>query len=179
MVSRRANREPDVPVTGTEFEQRGPGRPRDASVEQAILGTTIELIIEGGLDAATIHAVTQRSGVARATIYLRWPNRAALLRAALRQAIGRPPYALSGNIEADLRQGAQQVRAILSEPLFVAMLPVLIPKFIRGGDDENALPYDTLFPGRVKIADQYREHAAAQGWRSANLVRQVAASSAR
>jgi AcrR family transcriptional regulator len=147
-------------------EHRHPGRPRSATAEEAILRATIELIAEGGLGAATIQAVSDRSGVARATIYLRWPSRERLLEAAMRHAIGREPYALSGDIEEDIRRGLRQALAVFSEPLFVAVLPVLIAAFIRGGAAPEGLSFDMLFPGRRRLADEYREHAAEQGWRT-------------
>jgi AcrR family transcriptional regulator len=147
-------------------EHRHPGRPRSATAEEAILRATVELVVEGGLDAATIHAVAERSGVARATIYLRWPGRDALIRAAFRHAIGREPYELSGDIEEDLRRGMRQVTGIFSEPLFIAILPVLIPALIRAGTAPEGISFDVLFPNRRRFADEYREHAAEQGWRT-------------
>jgi AcrR family transcriptional regulator len=67
-----------------------------------------------GAEATTIQAVADRAGVARATIYLRWPGRHALITAAIRHAIGRSPYRLTGDLETDIAFGGEQTRAILS-----------------------------------------------------------------
>ena len=149
-----------------ELEHRLPGRPRSATAEEAILRATVELIAEGGLSAATIQAVSDRSGVARATIYLRWAGHEALIEAALRHAIGREPYELSGNIQADLHRGGRQALAILTEPLFVKVLPALIPAFLRIDNGPDGPFFHLLFPNRLRLADEYRRLAAEQGWRT-------------
>lgn len=55
------------------------GRPRSAEAQRAVLAAARELFEVGGYAAATIEAVAARSGVAKTTIYRRWPNRASLL----------------------------------------------------------------------------------------------------
>lgn len=142
------------------------GRPRSAAAEEAILRATIELLSEKGIDATTIHAVARRSGVARATIYLRWRGREELIAAALRHAIGREPVALTGDLEADIRQGAKQAQAVLSEPLLIAVLPILVRGWLTGTPLGGVVSYDALFPTVSRFGDAYRRHAAEQGFRS-------------
>lgn len=146
---------------------RNPGRPRDRGTDEAILRSTVELLAEGGLEATTIRAVSERSGAARASIYLRWPNRDALIAAALRHAIGRPPHPLTGDIATDLRAGAEQARAIFSEPLFAALMPALIRELIASPDEHRDIwaDYHTLFPNRAEVGEEYRQFGAAQGFR--------------
>lgn len=63
---------------------RRPGRgPRQA---QEIYRATLELLGEGGYDALTVEAVAARSGVNKTTIYRWWPDKDALLGAALVQS---------------------------------------------------------------------------------------------
>lgn len=63
------------------------GRPRSATVERAILETTLRLIGEqGSVGALSIEAVAQQAGVGKATIYRRWPNKEALVIAAVEAA---------------------------------------------------------------------------------------------
>jgi AcrR family transcriptional regulator len=40
-----------------------------------VLAATVDLLAEGGLAAATIDAIRDRSGVSKTTIYKHWPNR--------------------------------------------------------------------------------------------------------
>jgi AcrR family transcriptional regulator len=54
------------------------GRPRSRRAEQAILNATRDILAEHGLGAMTIEEVADRAGVGKATVYRRWPNKAAL-----------------------------------------------------------------------------------------------------
>jgi AcrR family transcriptional regulator len=136
-------------------------------MDEAILQATIELLVEAGLEGTTIRAVVERSGVARATVYLRWANRDALIGAALRRAIGREPYPLSGDLETDIRRGGEQARAIYGRPEFVAILPLLIRALLTGPDDPaRPITYDRIAPNRRLFADEYRRLAAESGFRT-------------
>jgi AcrR family transcriptional regulator len=143
---------------------RSPGRPRDAAIDELVLRATIDVIAERGVDAATIQAVSERCGVARATIYLRWSGRTALILAALRWATNRPPMILSGDIATDLATGAAQAQAILSQPMFIAALPALVQAFI-GRDGSAGFTFDTLFPNRLSLVDEYARLAGQQDLR--------------
>lgn len=54
------------------------GRPRSRRAELAILKAARELLAERGLGELTIEEVADRAGVGKASIYRRWPNKAAL-----------------------------------------------------------------------------------------------------
>jgi len=135
-------------------------------VDAAILSSAIDLLATVGPSGATINAVARRSGVARASIYLRYPSRDALLDAAMRSAIGRLPYLMTGDLAADMRGGAEQARAILASPTFQQVLPMLVAHMLRPGRADEPLSFDALFPNRRLLADEYRTHAAAGGYRS-------------
>jgi AcrR family transcriptional regulator len=70
----------------TEGPSRGPGRPRDARHDQAILEATLEILQEQGYRGVTIEGVAARAGVGRPTIYRRWPSKPAIVVAALVQS---------------------------------------------------------------------------------------------
>ena len=55
------------------------GRPRSLKARRAVLEATRALIEHGGYAAATIEAISEKSGVAKTTIYRWWPNRPALV----------------------------------------------------------------------------------------------------
>lgn len=59
--------------------QRPTTDPRVERSRSAVLDAAVTLFVEGGLKAVTVDAVTERSGVAKTTIYRHWPNRDALL----------------------------------------------------------------------------------------------------
>ena len=60
------------------------GRPRDPSRELALLQATAEVLAEVGYDRLTIEAVAARARSSKATIYRRWPDKAALAVEAIR-----------------------------------------------------------------------------------------------
>ena len=142
------------------------GRPRSATVDEAILRATKELLLTRGVDGTTINAVAQRSGAARASIYLRYPGRDALLRAAIRAAIGRDPIPATGDLENDFHRAAEQARAILSSKPFQAILPKLIEGLLQPRDAPGAITYAMLAPNRQLLVDEYRALADEAGMRS-------------
>ena len=57
---------------------RGRGRPRSERARLAILAAAGELMLAGGINAASMEAIADRAGVSKATIYKWWPNRGAV-----------------------------------------------------------------------------------------------------
>ncbi|MEU4251448.1 TetR/AcrR family transcriptional regulator [Amycolatopsis sp. NPDC026612] len=68
------------------------GRPRDFGRDLAILDATLSLLTEVGYEQLSMEAVAARSGAAKTTIYRRYPDKAALVAAAVeRRAPAKPP----------------------------------------------------------------------------------------
>jgi AcrR family transcriptional regulator len=67
------------------------GRPRDARVDQAVLAAAVDLLAEAGFARLTMDQVAARSGVSKASMYLRWPNKTALVAEAIRHRSGVVP----------------------------------------------------------------------------------------
>ena len=131
------------------IDGRSPGRPRDAAIDEQVLRATLDLLVERGLESTTIQAVSDRTGIARATIYLRWPGRTALILAALRWAIDRPPMLLTADLATDMRRGAERARQVLLQETFVAALPTLMQVFLDGEGPAAGLTFDSLYPERA------------------------------
>ena len=142
---------------------RGPGRPRDPDVDDVILYATVELLAESGLQKTTVAAVASRAGVARATIYLRWPSRDKLIAAAARHALGRAPFRLSRDLAEDIRLGGQQAQQILGRPGFLAIFPEIVRALMAA---EPEMYYDDISPNRRLMAREYQELAKAAGFRA-------------
>jgi len=142
------------------------GRPRDESAEGRILGAAVEIVQDVGIDGLTVSAVIARSGVARATVYRRWPTRDALVEAVIHAVKGRPPYPMSGDIETDLRRAADQTRAIYAEPQFRAFLPMLVRDLLKADAASGVSEaFDRVAPNHRRVAEEYVEKAAAAGLR--------------
>jgi AcrR family transcriptional regulator len=62
---------------------KGPGRPRDPSVEKAILRAALRRIVSDGYSRVTIGDIAADAGVTRPTVYRRWASKQDLVVAAL------------------------------------------------------------------------------------------------
>ncbi|HKN50261.1 MAG TPA: TetR/AcrR family transcriptional regulator [Actinomycetota bacterium] len=58
---------------------RAPGRPRSAQADRAIIDAIVDLLVDRGYREVTIEAVAARAGVAKTTIYRRWPSKAEMV----------------------------------------------------------------------------------------------------
>ena len=70
------------------------GRPRDPSVDQAILRAALELFVEHGVAGASIEKIAKHAGVAKTSIYRRWSSREALLAQAIEIARNATGYTI-------------------------------------------------------------------------------------
>jgi AcrR family transcriptional regulator len=55
------------------------GRPRDQHADAKILKAAMCLLKQHGFRAVTLEAIAEEAGVARTTVYRRWPNKAAVV----------------------------------------------------------------------------------------------------
>ncbi|HEY3630143.1 MAG TPA: TetR/AcrR family transcriptional regulator [Jatrophihabitantaceae bacterium] len=78
------------------------GRPRDAGADEAILDAAVDLLAEQGFLALSIEAVAARAGVAKTTVYRRWPNKDELLLDAVGCIKGPPVDAPGESVRSDI-----------------------------------------------------------------------------
>jgi AcrR family transcriptional regulator len=99
-------------------EVKGRGRPRSREAETAILKATRELLAEQGLTVMTIEEVASRAGVGKASIYRRWPNKAALaLDAFVDDYLAGLPVRDTGTLRGDLLASARDwIRLVTRTP---------------------------------------------------------------
>jgi AcrR family transcriptional regulator len=158
--------EPAVDPVATSAPAK-PGRPRDEGADRRILAAAVEIVQDVGIDGLTVSAVIARSGVARATVYRRWPTRAALVDAVIHEVKGRPPYPISGDVETDLRRAAEQTRAVYAEPRFRAFLPMLIRDLLQADVARGVSEaFDRVAPNHRRVAEEYVREAAGAGLRT-------------
>jgi AcrR family transcriptional regulator len=93
---------------------RPPGRPRDATCDGAIVTAVLEAFVEDGFDGMTVERIAERAGVGRATIYRRWPTKADLIVAAIRQrSFGNVHDPCTGDLAADIESMLTQAQAAM------------------------------------------------------------------
>jgi AcrR family transcriptional regulator len=84
------------------LETRSPGRPVNAAIDEQLLRATQDLLIEEGFERLTMDAVARRCGASKATIYRRWPSKAALVVAAAAVLFVAPDVPDTGDLREDL-----------------------------------------------------------------------------
>ena len=89
-----------TPATGSVAPRAG--RPRDATRDRELIEATQELLVEVGYDRLTIDAVAARIGAGKATVYRRWPNKTALVVAAIGALHHVEPPPGTGALRSDL-----------------------------------------------------------------------------
>ncbi len=83
---------------------RAPGRPRNTAHSDAAKTAALDLLQEHGYSAINMETISQRTGIARQTLYRRWPHkRALILDAFADHADQLPDLPDSGDLETDLR----------------------------------------------------------------------------
>jgi AcrR family transcriptional regulator len=144
----------------SESPARQVGRPRGTATDSRILKAVLDLVSEVGVSGVTVSEVARRAGVARATIYLRWPSRAELIGAATKATVGGRPFPLTGDIVRDIQVGTHFFRDIIAAPAFNALFPELAAEVLSA---KPQVPWDALSPNRSKLAANYLDAAARQG----------------
>jgi AcrR family transcriptional regulator len=87
-----------------EDTQKGRGRPRDEEARQRILEAALSILDEVGFAQVTTEAIAERAAASKATIYRWWPNKAAVLIDAFREAVSPElPFPDTGCVRKDFQ----------------------------------------------------------------------------
>ena len=74
-------------IAAMSSPKRGRGRPRREGADAEILDVARTLLDERGFRALSVDEVAERAGVAKTTVYRRWPSKGALVAAAISPTI--------------------------------------------------------------------------------------------
>ncbi len=166
----------------------GPGRPRQAGVEDAVVAATVRLVREQGYAGTTLDLIARAAKVAKTTVYRRWPSNGELALDALVSVMGEPPVP---SHDAELRDTVGWMATRIGDPKVHALLVGLVDEAVRDPALRARLraSYRTPFeaaltatwpipPERVDLAfdvvvGSLLHHAAMAGAVSAELVAQV------
>ena len=85
------------------------GRPRDPGVDDRVAEAAVELFGEVGWSGFSVEAVARRAGVGKASIYLRWPTKEALLATALEAKMASIKEIHTGSTREDLVELTRQM----------------------------------------------------------------------
>lgn len=142
------------------------GRPRDPDVDRRIAQAALDVFAEGGWAGFAMEAVARRAGVGKASVYLRWAGKEALLTDAVSMRLARVADVNTGSLRGDLVELATQIlgiyagdtsRVALRLALEAASIPGVAEHYeamrrdqvraaraiVRRGIDRGELPADT------------------------------------
>ena len=68
-------------IAAVSTPKRGRGRPRREGTDEEILSVAREMLSTRGYREVTIDGIAERAGVAKTTVYRRWPSKGALIEA--------------------------------------------------------------------------------------------------
>ena len=135
-----------------------PGRPRKAETDLNIHRAALRLLRDGGSRAVTVEAVSAESGVAKTTIYRRYADREAVLRAALVEAIVPPDRPAGDTPRERIRWALGQAWHQMSDVLGPGGLATIL----RGDDPQfSELFRGVLTPYTDALVDLIRSDVAA------------------
>jgi AcrR family transcriptional regulator len=98
------------------------GRPRDEAIDEAILDATVHEMIDVGFFAISMESVAARAGVAKTTVYRRWPDAGELALEALRRLKGPAGEPPEGDPREQIHWLAEQARRTWNNPTFAAAM---------------------------------------------------------
>jgi AcrR family transcriptional regulator len=140
------------PSTGTATV-RTAGRPRDVQVDADILEAALDLLIDLGYNGTSMEAVAARAGVAKTTVYRRWPTKDDLIVDALARIKGeivRPP---PGPIRTQLVFLLEQMRNHWNDRRQVRLMQRLTADGIERPERYREIRARVMLPRRNVIRD--------------------------
>ncbi|GAA2285635.1 TetR/AcrR family transcriptional regulator [Nonomuraea roseoviolacea subsp. roseoviolacea] len=90
------------------------GRPRDTQVDERVLRAAAALIFERGYAGLSIDEVAEQAGVAKTTLYRRWPTKDHLAVAVVARLQADHEITETGDIRADLVDNLDEIAAALN-----------------------------------------------------------------
>ena len=109
------------------------GRPRDPSIDARVLQVARDLLVEGGLDATTIQAIVERSGIHASAIYRRWSSVSEIIEQAVFSGFAEILVRPVGDLRRDLRRFVKAYLAMFDSPAARAAMPGLLASYQSTG----------------------------------------------
>lgn len=133
------------------------GRPRNAGADRSILEATRDLLLADGYEQLTMQAIAERAGVAKQTVYRRWPSKASIVAAAVlggHLSTGfdeRADVSASPAASGDLRAWLHAAALGLSDATNVTIVRALAAAAAESEEDASRLYAAFTEPGRRQL----------------------------
>lgn len=136
------------------------GRPRSADATEAVRAAALALAREGGVHHATVVRIAELSGVAKTTIYRRWPHAAAIVMDAFLEDLS--PlirYRRRADVQATFVASIKQLAKALRGPRG-ALLRHLLGAAQSDAELQKAFQENWIMPRRVQAKEVLAEARA-------------------
>jgi AcrR family transcriptional regulator len=107
-------------------ENRGLGRPRDASLDAAVIAATQRQLADVGFAQMSIEAIATEAGVTRPTLYRRWSTKEDLAIAAIAALVIDRPAAATDDTWGSVRAELVHFRRSLERPNGMSMIGMVL-----------------------------------------------------
>ena len=124
---------PKPQVVDLKAPQR-PGRPRDGRADRAILDAVLDLLVEVGYAGLTIEGVAEKAGVAKTTIYRRWPSKASLVVALAQDVATKIRLPDTGTVRGDASALLRELIKVYTKTVLGSVIPGLIADIAENAD---------------------------------------------
>ena len=140
--------------SGKLADRAGGRAPRGNATTEALRGTVRGMLEELGYQALTMEGVAARSGVAKTSIYRRWPSKAEMVfDIMLHSSDELPPLEDRGSLAGDIDALAGRIVALVAGPLGRRIFPGLIGDAAGDPALMERLRNTVVLDGRKEIAD--------------------------
>jgi AcrR family transcriptional regulator len=143
-------------------------RQRSTRAHEQVLDSALKLFAERGIDSTSMDAISEGSGVSKATIYKHWPDKETLCLEVLTRLSEDPPNFDSGDICADLVALLSYRPSERQSEMRSRVVPHLISHAARNPAFAQAWRARVMEPLRTRIAHLLKR-AIAEGQLPANL----------
>lgn len=113
---------------------RRPGRPREEATEQAITAAAREVLAAKGVARMSMEHVAAKAGVAKSTLYRRWPSKVELAVHAVAVRFDEIEVGDHGSLAADMRAGIEEAATLLRDPSTGGAYAALLAESARDPD---------------------------------------------
>ncbi|MGK4583034.1 TetR/AcrR family transcriptional regulator [Kitasatospora sp. HPMI-4] len=155
-------------ATPSATPPRGKGRPRSAAADLAILDATRAALAELGWGGLTMGDVATRAGVAKTTLYRRWPSKNELVVDAVASLFDELEMVDLGSLRADIEAVVAQFATLLARPETQAALLALFAEGSRDAQLRHRIRERIVEPQKY-LVQQGRAQAQARGELGADL----------
>jgi AcrR family transcriptional regulator len=134
---------------------RPPGRPR-SGIDATVFAATLSTVHELGYARATVDRIAAAAGIAKTTIYRRWPSKGALITACLLDAFGPVPLKGAGR-EQDMSSAIRWIAAKIGEPGIGAAFAGVFTDAVNDPALRQILSAELQDPYRLALQDALGE----------------------